>query len=176
MSAEQKTFDFEPQDTTSSLVLPEYWRQDIPGEKYDGISPREGFLRLNDLLIAGHTTEEVYPHIQQWGTRKELTFGNRVLAKIGTGVAAIDYEQQENANKFRTALRASHEGRKGLSEEEYLWWWYELHVSRNVKKNTIFNKLSKGDKIFIDKARSELGRFRDEIRSKYEELMVVEQK
>lgn len=164
MRTQQKTFDFEPIQDDPALLFPAYWRDQGSKGEHDGISPREGFLRLNELLEAGHDIEDIYPHIQKWGTPRELTFGKRVLEKIGVGVASIDRIQQENANKFRTAL-------KSMTNADILWWWYELHVSRNLDMKRIASRFGKGDRIFIDKAHAELGRFREEIRDKYEEIM-----
>ena len=171
MSIIQKTFDFEPIEQKDALVFPIYWRKNIPGQYFKGESPREGFLKVNELVRLGYSEEKIDSNVVQWGQKRERTFIKRLLAKMGTGYVVIDNIQQKNANALRTALLAHHNERKGLTDMELLWWWYELDTRRLLQKKSTYNKLGKGDKICIDKAHCTLGRFRHEITQTYHKLM-----
>ena len=141
----QKRFDF-PEDKT---IDPPPYQRDLD-TKYDGISPRDAFNRLQSLTQNNKSIEELAPYVVEF-----MQHNKDRIYKIVQAIAlgnAIDRKQKENAWVMLSVMRTQND----ISNAFALW---ELNITPIPDEQSLWPS----HESFIKQFHRIMGRFRSDM-------------
>ena len=142
---------------TKPFVAPTFRR--APDDKNDlpGISPRDGFEFVEELVVTGMSEDEIAPKLVEFIQKKRSRIRG-LLMRITNSRLAINFDQKMHAAELDNSLQE-------ISELSIAWWMFEMNISQIIE--TPHKSSWPGVLKLIKDFRIEMGKFRTFMEKEY---------